>query len=332
MAATVTVVITTYNSEPFLRECLASVAAQTYQDLEIVVADDASTDDTVAAAEASRGGRPLRAVRNEKNHGGPSRPRNLGVAAAAGRYVTFLDADDRLAPHCVADAVAFLQHRPDVGLVFFNPLVVPVGATEQGRPVLEEFEQFRALPREPVGDGGEVIGSAAAFPYLIRANFIRTTGLTMPRAVYDAVGPFDEDLTNADDWDLWLRVARRYPLGFIDRPSGWVQKREGSITTRGGRLARNWIRVLDKLLISGVTGLALRNVRHVLAASYCTLGYVHQSAGEASMARSCYRRSWREEPSWFALKGWVLSLPGDRWLRFLRRARLRSIGRAGAGG
>lgn len=117
----VSVVVIVFNGEAFLREAIDSVLAQTFGDYELILVDDGSTDGTPAIAEACRRRRPdtTRVLRHADggNHG-MSASRNLGLAAASGEFIAFLDADDVWAPEKLAGQVAILRAHPEAGLVY----------------------------------------------------------------------------------------------------------------------------------------------------------------------------------------------------------------------
>ncbi len=119
MAYNVSVVIPAYNSSRFIRETLESVFAQTRLPIEIIVVDDASTDDTPAIVEAmaAESPVPLRLIRLPKNTGGPAIPMNVGIEAAKGDVIALLDHDDLMLPHKIATQMVVIEDNPDIELV-----------------------------------------------------------------------------------------------------------------------------------------------------------------------------------------------------------------------
>ncbi|HEU5321302.1 MAG TPA: glycosyltransferase family A protein, partial [Methylomirabilota bacterium] len=115
-APAVSVVIPTFNCAPFVAEAVESVRAQTWADLEVVVVDDGSTDDTARVLEPYRQSGAIRYLRQDNR--GPSAARNAGIRAARGRYVAFLDADDTIPPSSIERRLRFLDAHPDVAVVF----------------------------------------------------------------------------------------------------------------------------------------------------------------------------------------------------------------------
>lgn len=116
-----TVIMPVYNGAAYLAEAIASVLAQRCADLELIVVDDCSTDGSAAIVRhfAARDAR-LRCVSSGLNAGGPARPKNLGLALARGRYVSFCDQDDILLPNKLALAGAIFARHPQLELVFFD--------------------------------------------------------------------------------------------------------------------------------------------------------------------------------------------------------------------
>jgi glycosyltransferase involved in cell wall biosynthesis len=189
----VSVIVPAYNADAHLATALESVLAQTYDDWEVVVADDGSTDRTSAVASAY--GDRVRVVRSEVNRG-LAQTRNLALAHATGELVALLDADDRWLPGYLARQVAAFDREearaPGVGIVCCDAeLAGPDG------PLGETYAQRFGRPQPPV--------DAA---HLLTGNRIFVSAL-MPRKVVDAVGGFEPSLRSAEDLDLWLRIVER---------------------------------------------------------------------------------------------------------------------------
>jgi glycosyltransferase involved in cell wall biosynthesis/SAM-dependent methyltransferase len=191
--ATVGVVITTYDHARFLEDALASVHRQTRPCDAIVVVDDGSNDDPAAAVAPFP---DVRLIRQENR--GLAAARNRGLAALDTTYVVFLDADDRLAPQAIERGLACFGRAPECGFVYGGHRYIDAEGCEIG-------ERF-----EPPGDE----------PYLqlLRGNFIAMHGTVMYRRerLLEA-GGFDETLRRCEDYDVYLRMARRFPVaGYAD--------------------------------------------------------------------------------------------------------------------
>jgi glycosyltransferase involved in cell wall biosynthesis len=192
----VSVLIPTYNRAGELPSAIESVLAQSYQPVEVVVVDDGSTDGTETLV---RGRYPQVRYLRQTNRG-PAAARNAGIKAASGRYIAFLDSDDRWTPRKLEQQIGLFRTRPDVGLVFSSVRFV----NRRGRTVDERRydPSFRGRVAERILSFSEIVLSS----------------VVVRRTCIDQVGFFDEALMIAEDWDLYFRLAMDYPVDFIDEP------------------------------------------------------------------------------------------------------------------
>jgi glycosyltransferase involved in cell wall biosynthesis len=190
----VSVIIPAYNAQDFIAGAIQSVLQQTFQDFEIVVVDDGSTDGTVDALAPFRD----RVRYYRQPNAGPSAARNRGIASSTGKYIAFQDADDLWLPDKLAKQVDYLEHHTDCVLVYTDFTWNPV--TKQSR--LQHFE-----PRQ----------AGKWFLHLLQQNFIATPTVVIRRETLDNQELFNPWLRGAEDLDLWLRLARVGSFGFIDR-------------------------------------------------------------------------------------------------------------------
>jgi glycosyltransferase involved in cell wall biosynthesis len=187
------VVIPCYNQARFLGEAVESVLCQTHADFEVIVVDDGSTDDTaeVASSYAAEDAR-VRLVRQENR--GLAGARNRGLAESRGEYVVFLDSDDRLLGGALEVGVRELASHPQCAFV-----------SGHYRPISADGDPY-AVPRQAGVDGDHYLA-------LLRDNYISMPASVMYRRwVFEEVGGFDGSVDAAADWDLYLRVARRFPV------------------------------------------------------------------------------------------------------------------------
>jgi glycosyltransferase involved in cell wall biosynthesis len=187
--ALVSVIIPCYNQARFLGEAIESVLAQTYPHFEVVVVDDGSTDNTCEVASRYPG---VRCIRQENE--GLAGARNTGIRHSRGSYLVFLDADDRLLPDALAVGLRHLKERPECAFVSGHCRFTAVDGSPLSTP-----------PQTPIeGDYYET---------LLRNTYIWMPATVMyRRAVFETVGVFDTSLDAAEDWDLYLRVVREYPV------------------------------------------------------------------------------------------------------------------------
>jgi glycosyltransferase involved in cell wall biosynthesis len=180
-SALVSCIVPVYNGARYLREALYSIFAQSYRPIEVIVADDGSTDATVGVVASY--GAAVRCVTQAT--AGPPAARNLGLRAARGEFVAFLDADDLWHPEKLARQMARFAARPSLGVsvTHIKNFWIP--------ELAEEEELFRNDPR------------TGALPGYV------TMTLLARRTLFDAVGPFDESLWHTDAGDWFLRAAER---------------------------------------------------------------------------------------------------------------------------
>jgi glycosyltransferase involved in cell wall biosynthesis len=184
------VVIPCYNSGRFLREAIESVLGQTWRAAELVVVNDGSTDDTAAVARSYEQVRYI----EQRNQGAPA-ARNTGMRSTTGEFLVFLDADDRLQPHALAAGVESLQANPEWAFVSGEVRVI----SEDGSP------RYVPAHRSRPGD---------TYSQLLRANYIWTPGVVMyRREILRAVNGFVTWAGASADYELNVRIARRFPIG-----------------------------------------------------------------------------------------------------------------------
>jgi glycosyltransferase involved in cell wall biosynthesis len=217
MGKLVSVIIPTYNYARFVHRAIDSVLAQTYPDLECVVVDDGSTDETPQVL--ARYGSRIRVIRKEKQ--GPGIARNTGIRAARGEYVAFLDSDDYWRANKLSRQVPVIEAEPSLGAVGCANELVDGNGVHVANVVFPS-------PSTPVDLAAQLRAVA------VRKLWVGSScsGALIPKRVLEEVGLFDETLAAAEDWDLWLKIAARYPIRNI--PEVLV-----SISTHGTGFARD---------------------------------------------------------------------------------------------
>jgi hypothetical protein len=192
---TVSVIITTHNRPHLLPRAVAS-AFGAGTDPEVVVVDDASTDET---AQVCRGLAGIRYVRLEENQG-VAGARNVGILNSGGEYLCFLDDDDVRLEHSLDLQLAALDSAPDAGLIYAQALIDEGGDTRE-----RDFYPRRC----PEGD---------IFWELLGQNFIPCGAVVFRRSCLARAGLLDQSAPGIDDWDLWLRIASQYSVLALERP------------------------------------------------------------------------------------------------------------------
>jgi glycosyltransferase involved in cell wall biosynthesis len=224
-ARVISVVVPCYNQAHYLPEALESVRAQKRGDLdlEVVVVDDGSTDATSRVA----GGVPDVRVRRQR-HRGLAAARNAGLRESTGALVVFLDADDRLLPGALAAGAEALARHPEAALVYGRYRHVDA----DGRPVVAPFGEIPDAPDEVD---------------LLRVNCIGMIGaVTFRRAALEAAGGFETRLGACEDWDLYLRIARRSSIRRHDALVAEYRLHAGGMSRDAARMLAAASRVLRR--------------------------------------------------------------------------------------
>ncbi len=194
---TVSVIIPTYNRADLIGRAIQSVLNQTYQDFEIIIIDDASTDNTEEVVN-SFGDERLRYIRHKENSGESAAPRNTGIKAAKGEYIALLDSDDEWLPEKLEKQInKFHSVAPDVGVVYCGYASV---LDKTGETLAEHMPNERGDVFESAVDGSIRLGGDTP---LIR------------KECFQKVGMFDLEVLGSDDWDLHIRLAKEYKFDFV---------------------------------------------------------------------------------------------------------------------
>jgi glycosyltransferase involved in cell wall biosynthesis len=268
-----------------------------------MVVDDGSTDDTPRLLEGYRD--RVRYIRQEAS-GGPSRPRNTGVAAAQGECVAFFDADDIMSPGAISDSVAVMERHPEVGFVFANSRIVDERGSLIEPDYLADYRNFRRIlvPTEDPAVG--LMSGPPLYRELLRANFIGTCGVVARKSLLAEAGPFDETLKNADDRDMWLRVALTGTVfAFVDRVHFSYRRRGGSVTRRGWRRLDSVIRMLEKHRCLAKTEADRRHLDGRINRARIARAYGLRCEGLYDEAAAGYREALRGRKSLRGLLGLV---------------------------
>jgi glycosyltransferase involved in cell wall biosynthesis len=282
----ITVIIPTYNRAGLLGRAVRSVLAQTYADFELIIADDASTDETENVVR-SFGDPRIVFVRREEN-GGNAVARNLGLRHARGAYITFLDSDDEFLPGFLEAVVAALDGTAEeVGFVWTGRYLV--FTTETGAVRAKEVD--RPLPRS--------LDRYISFLAQFRGGTNR--GLTVKRRCFDEVGAFDERLRAAVDTDFVLRLVQRYSYREIATPLVvFHQHAADRVSQHSGHKALAYSVLIEK------HERALREHRDLWVRFHHRTARLYYDAGDGARARVYLWAGLRRHPA--HLKSWMLLL------------------------
>lgn len=237
----VSICIPTFNGAPWVREAIESALAQDLRDLEIVVCDDASSDDTLPIARQFDDPR-VRVVANGERVG-MARNWNRCVRASNGAYVKLLMQDDRLAPDCTGRMLAVMRDSPRVGMVF-SAREIDLDDPSDPASILfrERFGEVHArLGRlSRVNDGRALF--AAMERDRFRDNLIgEPTAVLVSRETFLRLGLFNVELRQLTDLEMWLRIACYFDVGFVSAPLVTFRVHKGSASVANERSGSAWL-------------------------------------------------------------------------------------------
>jgi glycosyltransferase involved in cell wall biosynthesis len=225
-APAVSVIIPTYNRAHLLDRAIKSVLSQTYQDFEVIVVDDGSSDNTEDVIK-SIGDARLLYVRHEKNVGSNA-ARNTGIRLARGKYISFQDSDDEWHPDKLERQVPVLEDNPDVGGVYSG-----FWRIKDGDRIYFPFPSRR--PRN-----GHINES------LLYGNFVTTQALLIRADVLRKTEGFDEKIPRLQDWELMLRLSKVCRFRFIDEPLFTAYYTNDSLSADNSKLIHALKLIMEK--------------------------------------------------------------------------------------
>lgn len=233
----VSVVVTTYNQAAYISDTLENVFRQTYRPIEVIVVDDGSTDDTPSRIEAVKGDFTYIRQKNQ----GVAGSRNTGIRKATGVYIAFLDGDDLWEPEKLSVQVSAALQNPASGLIAVD------GVQFEDDTILEQTLFFAPWCRD-LEEGSVTTGDY--YRRLLQGAFISTTSQVMiPQRVFKEVGMSDGRFQGASDYDLYIRIAARFPITIIKKQlTRWRYLRgsvSGPLTLRGFRYLPEDIAILN---------------------------------------------------------------------------------------
>jgi glycosyltransferase involved in cell wall biosynthesis len=266
----VSVVIPTFNYGRFVTEAVASALAQRYPHVEVVIVDDGSTDDTAGRLVPFLD--RIRCIRQENQ--GVSAARNTGIRAARGEVIALLDADDVWHPRKLEVQMRCLAAHPEVGLL----------ATDL-------FADSRDC-WPAVGDPPPLDVLPLALDDLVFRTCFAPSSVLVRRACLDAVGLFDPGLRCAEDRDLWVRIAGRFPVALLPLPLLWFREHPLSLSSNPATAVEDERRMLRRAF---ATDPALRGRplfrRKALSYADCNSAHLYGTRRQWLPALGCVLRS-----------------------------------------
>jgi len=287
--AAVSVIIPAYNNGKYLVHALKSVFSQKELPFEVIVVDDGSTDDTAAVVKQFGG----RIKYIYQPNGGPAAARNRGAQEAKGEWIAFLDADDAWLPWRISAGRELVSRNPSAALFCGRRIDMNDDAREPAGP---DFNKTRIIPLREFA----------------RGNIVATSTVLMRKDAFFGAGGFDEAFRGPEDYDLWMRVAKRYPLVYIDVPLSRYRSVSGSLSMDDRSFLPQVVRVIDKAFAKGGALQDFPGLKSAaLANQYLHASWMAFERGSKSMALRYLGVSFK--------KGWRFVSIDLRCMRFLFR-------------
>ena len=225
MRPIISVIIPVYNGEKTIIETIESVLKQTFTDWELIIINDGSTDQTLDIVNRIQDSR-IQVV--SYPNAGLSASRNRGIAKARGEYISFIDADDLWTADKLEFQLKALEENPQAVLAY------------SWTDCIDESGQLR-------GPGSHSTVSGDVYATLLLNNFLENGSNPLIRTkVFTEVGGFDESLNSAEDWDMWLRLAARYPFVVVPFPHILYRVYRTSMSANVLRMEVACLRVIER--------------------------------------------------------------------------------------
>jgi len=285
----ISIIIPAYNVAGYIGETLASVFAQTFSDFEVLIINDGSPDTTALEGALTPYRERIRYLKQANR--GASAARNAGLNAAQGELVAFLDADDLWLPNYLEEQLRFIREQ------HFD--FVCADATVFDDASVDHKTYMEALmPNAPAAGSVTFLGLVGAEQSLI------TSGILSRRAPILEVGSFDETLRNAQDYDLWLRLAHHgVRMGYQRLVLLRYRRHQDSLSGSAINIHRRELRVFDKIeqsyaLTPGERAEIMPAIEARRALLEFEIGKLYLVQGDFSQARECISRANHIRPSW----------------------------------
>ena len=245
----ISVIIPAYNAMCYLPDTLDNLLKQTYEDFEVIIVNDGSSD-SIEQWFSQLQDRRIKLICQENQGAGIAR--NTGINNALGEYIAFLDADDIWEPTKLEKQVSILEDNPEVGLVYTWVEYVNETGQSTGRVLKHQVE----------GDVWEK---------LIESNLIECSSVAMVRRIcFDDVGIFDVNIGSfVEDWELWLRIASRFPFKVIKEVLVYYRQHSNSTSKNWQAMEKGYKLVIEKAFSSAPNQLKYLQNKSYAYAYFC---------------------------------------------------------------
>lgn len=286
----VTVIIPSYNCEAYIAETIDSILNQTFRDVELIVVDDGSTDRTRKIVESY--GPSVRLI--TQSNARVCAARNRGIREAKGEFICLMDHDDYWYPEKLSRQLEEFEKHPEAGAVYST--FIRWHRDKDGNfPAPESFD------RASYPDDTDPDFSGWIYHQFLLDCWMLTSTAMFPAEVFRRCGMFEETLPYSEDWELWVRISREYPMIQLRRPTTLYRQhpQQGNLIVRDMDYRTLLLTTTEKKW-----GLCSRDGRCItmctfktqLAAYHAAYGLHHLQAGNLKTAASSLLKAWKNSP------------------------------------
>jgi glycosyltransferase involved in cell wall biosynthesis len=282
----VSVLLTCYNHLKHLPAALDGILGQTFSDYEVLALDDGSTDGSREWLKEREAEGQLRCIFNETNLGTYA-TLNVGLAEAKGQFIAVLNDDDLWAPEKLARQVDMMDENPKIGLVHTGGWFIGDDGERLSDPRPLGFE----FPRTHTGD---VLALEILYNHIIASSVLAR------RECFDSCGPFDPSFFGSGDWQMWLRIAQKFEIGYLDEPLTFYRIHAQNASHQRDRIneddarIRAWIASWQAQFSDRIA--AEPELHAAFAHNWACLGTERTWAGNPREGRAAYRQAIKMKP------------------------------------
>jgi len=300
----ISIVLPVFNGEQYLRESIESVLTQSYSDYEFIIWDDSSTDDSVGIIDSYKDSR-IKVFKNASNKG-LFKSLNLAITQTQGKLIKLWSQDDIMKPYCLETEIEFHRNHSEIGMSYC------------ARHIIDESGKVMRFLHQPEDRTPEIVSPELAAQIMFYHGSIPTniSNVMIKKTVLEKLGMFREDLQVSGDFEMWVRISGRYPIGFIHKPLVYLRSHKGQFSRRKGigvtfmEEDREAIHLLMNRLPPEIVAYAKiynrwhRHVQYVHYMMHCFL------TGDFKTATKTYREICQIDNPFLLIGLWILTANG----------------------
>jgi glycosyltransferase involved in cell wall biosynthesis len=236
----VSVIIPAYNHQNYIVECIESVLNQTYTNIQLIVINDGSKDNTAEVVRNYINENNLVNIEFFSNHNqGLCKTLNFGIKKSKGDYIAILASDDSWLPRKIEEQISLLESNIAIGLVYSDAYII--GGNVK---TTHKYSDYKPSIKKKFLNS---IQNVNVYKSLLIENFVLASTVLMRKSVIDNIGDFDVNLL-FEDYDMWLRITKKYPISYIDQPLGYYRMHNSNMSNSKKIMLKGTRQILSKHL------------------------------------------------------------------------------------